>query len=81
MTHQFFICIHTGLLDCIMSLIGLGADGASVNAGYKTGVQAQLRDELPWLVYVWCVAHRLELAIKDAMDGTSFDKAKNIITD
>lgn len=49
-------------------LIGAGADGASVNFGVHRGMIQQMReDQLPWLVGVHCVAHRLELAVKDAL--------------
>ena len=52
--------------------IGAGADGASVNFGVRNGMMAQLRNEIPWLVAVHCVAHRLELAIKDAFKNSYF---------
>ena len=29
--------------------------------------------QVPWVYWMWCMAHRLELAIKDALKGTSFD--------
>ena len=27
----------------------------------------------PWLIFNWCLGHRLELGIKEALKGTSFD--------
>ena len=53
-------------------LIGFGADGASVNFGKNNGVYKKLTDEMPWLVRVHCVAHRLELAAKDAFKNSYF---------
>jgi len=44
-------------------LVGISNDGASANAGLKGLVEK----ELPWLVWMWCMAHRLELAVKDAL--------------
>lgn len=55
-----------------MGWIGAGADGASVNFGIHRGMMAQLRDEMPWMVAVHCVAHRLELALKDAFKDSCF---------
>ena len=47
-------------------LIGFGCDGANVNMG-ANGVNGHIHSDRPWLVTVWCFAHRLELAIKDAL--------------
>ena len=60
-------------------LIGFAADGASVNRGDKNGVISILRNNHPWVIYVWCVAHRLELALKDALQGTSFDDVDQVL--
>ena len=43
------------------TMVGFGADGASVNMG-KKGVAARLRVDKPWLVTVHCFNHRLELS-------------------
>ena len=48
------------------SPVGLGGDGCSTNRGEKGGVIAILKKEFPWFVFIWCVAHKLELALKDA---------------
>ena len=60
-------------------LVGFGGDGASVNHGKKQSVKAILREENPWLTFGWCVAHRLELALKDCLNGTAFDDIDEII--
>jgi hypothetical protein len=60
-------------------LVGFGADGASVNSGNKNGVKALLEERAPWLVYTWCIAHKLELALKDALDGTAFEKVDEML--
>ena len=44
-------------------LVGMGADGASVNLGKKGGVVALLRQEVPHLIDFHCLPHRLELAL------------------
>lgn len=60
-------------------LIDFAADGASVNRGDKNGFISLLRNNHPWVIYVWCVAHRLELALKDALQGTSFDDVDQVL--
>lgn len=59
--------------------VGLGGDGCSTNHGSKTGVKAIFKREKPWLLFVWCFAHRLELAIKDALTGTFFEEVDDCL--
>ena len=47
-------------------VVGGGTDGASVNISGQNGMRGKLCKELPWLYWMWCYAHRLELACKDA---------------
>ena len=60
-------------------LVGFGSDGASVNRGKKEGVHALLRQENEWLTFGWCVAHRLELSLKDSLGKTSFADVDEMI--
>ena len=60
-------------------LVGFGADGENVNKGDKEGVKAILRRENPWLNFGWCVAHHLELSLKDSWQGTVFDEIDEVI--
>ena len=53
-------------------LVGIGTDGASANVA-NAGLKGLVEKELPWVFWMWCLAHRLELAIKDALKQTSFD--------
>ena len=52
-------------------LVGITTDGASVNTGAKSGVVKRLQDKCnrPSIVGLHCVAHKLELAYKDAIQG------------
>lgn len=52
-------------------LIGFGCDGANVNIG-GGGVRGLIQSDRPWVITVWCLAHRLELALKDALSKTYF---------
>lgn len=81
----------TGIVSCIKEsfqainimdesfekkLVGFAADGASVNRGEKKGV---IKGRQPWVIYVWCVAHPLELSLKDALQGTVFDDVDEVL--
>ena len=50
-------------------LVGFGCDGASVMVGKTSGVAKRMTDLQPSLITVHCLAHRLELAFKDAVKG------------
>ncbi|CAB4036429.1 Hypothetical predicted protein [Paramuricea clavata] len=53
----------TELVGIACVLTGLAADGASVMSGELSGVQALPKKKYPWLIYIHCVAHRLNLVI------------------
>ena len=38
------------------------------------GLNGMMEKKLPSLFWMWCMAHRLELDVKDALKGTTFDK-------
>ena len=49
--------------------VGLATDWAAANvAGNEL-----MEKELEWIFWIWCLTHRLELAIKDALYGTAFN--------
>lgn len=54
-------------------LIGFCSDGASVMMRELNGVATKLKRDCPWLLVVWCLAHRLELAVKDTFKKTYMD--------
>ena len=47
------------------ALVGGATDGASVNIGQHSGLRGKLVTALPWLFWLWCYSHRLELACKN----------------
>ena len=55
-------------------LVGSGSDGASVMVGNQGGVAASLRKLQPSIIVVLCLAHRLELSIKDAKKDQLYDR-------
>ena len=64
--------LKRGIDEWKRKVIGFGADGASVNMGCRGGIVAILRVEIPHLVEVHCVAHRLELSVLDACKEVSY---------
>ena len=69
-----------GLDNFTEHLIGFMSDGASVNFGKKACLLTKLRHEMPWLIGIHCLNHRLELAIKDAFKGTVFDEICTLLS-
>ena len=59
-------------------LVGFGTNGASANVG-GAGLKGLIEKELPWIYWMWCLAHRLELAVKDAFKNTSFDQIDDLL--
>ncbi|XP_070566900.1 zinc finger protein 862-like [Ptychodera flava] len=55
-------------------IVGFGADGAAVNFGKNQGVSARLSRDVPSLIGVHCVAHRMELAIKHSLKACQYFK-------
>ncbi|CAH3166703.1 unnamed protein product [Pocillopora meandrina] len=47
--------------------VALGADGANVILGEISGVYGLLKQEIPHIIKVHCVAHRLELSFADTL--------------
>ena len=43
-------------------LVGIGTDGASANVGGR-GLKGLVEMHIPWIFWMWCMAHRLELAV------------------
>ena len=64
--------------DWKMKLIGFGCDGISVNIAER-GLKMYLQDVVPWIEVFWCLAHRLELALKDALKGTLFKSVDEML--
>ena len=54
-------------------LVGVGTDGASSNVA-AGGLKGFVENELPWIFWMWCLAHRLELSVKDALRALSLFK-------
>ena len=80
-----FTAISKALSDINVShakVVAFTADGASVNTGQYNGVIAKMRSQwVPCIVMVHCLAHRLELTMKDAFKGDSeYDKVITLLS-
>ncbi len=62
---------YMDVVDRKTKMIGFGCDGASANMA-DGGLKGLLKREFPWIFVFWCLAHRLELAVKDALKSTFF---------
>ena len=68
--------------DWKTNLIATGSDGASVNLGKNHSVTALLKKDVPQLLAVHCVSHRLELSVLDALRKKYLDvfsKVKKVL--
>ena len=65
-------------IDVPHKLIGFGCDGTNVNMGERA-LKCLLQGHKPWLMVCWCMAHRLELAIKDGLHGTFFSAVDEML--
>ena len=55
------------MTDAIQKIVFFGSDGTNTNSGLKTGLITKLKDDISWIQFIWCVSHRLELSMKDAL--------------
>ena len=53
-------------------LVGVGTDSAASNIA-ASGLKGLVEGCLGWVFWMWCLTHRLELAVKDALKGTCFE--------
>ena len=70
---------YVSIDDWKSKMIGFGCDGASANMGADGGLKGLLKRELPWIVVSWCLAHRLELSVKDALKSTFFSTIDELL--
>ena len=67
-----------GIVDWELKLIGFGCDGTNVNIAAE-GLTGFLEKSVPWIVVFWCLAHRLELSLKDALASTFFSTVDDML--
>ena len=69
---------YAGVTGWENKLVGFGCDGASVNIA-ANGLRGYLEESVPWVIVFWCLAHRLELALEDALKGTLFSAVDEML--
>ena len=62
-------------------LVVICVDGAAVNIGVRRGLVALLREDLPWLVAIHCLNHRLKFAVQGAFTKTYMDEVATMLVD
>ncbi|PIK60679.1 putative sperm flagellar protein 2-like [Apostichopus japonicus] len=62
-------CWDLDVEEVASKLVGFCSDGASVMTGIRTGVSARLKEIQPLTQTIHCMAHRLELSLKDSIKG------------
>ena len=67
-----------GVSDWEKKLNVFVCDGASVNMGAR-GLRGFLQASMLWIGFFWCFAHRLELALKDALSKTYFTTVDELL--
>ena len=59
-------------------LVGIGSDRPSANIA-RGGLKGLVELQCGCIFWMWCFAHRLELAVKDALQGTFFDAVDDML--
>ena len=57
---------YIGAADWETKLIGFGCNGTNANMA-DGGLKGILKEAVPWVMVFWCLGHRLELSLKDAL--------------
>ena len=60
-------------IDLKANLVGQGYDGASVMSGRHKGGAVRIKQEAPFVFYVHCHAHRLNLVLVDVIKSLPDD--------
>ncbi len=66
-------------VDLMKKLVSICVDGAAVNLGVRHGLAALIKKDVPWLVAIHCMNHRLELSAKDAFSNTFLNKVSTML--
>ena len=78
--------ITTSIMELLTSLdlsnnkvMGFGSDGALIMVGRRAGVATLLKEKNPQVVAIYCVAHRLALAVAQAGGAVPYIKRFKIL--
>ena len=66
--NAIFATFHKHSLESVLiKIVFLSSDGHSVNSSKDSGLIKLLQEDFPWISFIWCFHHRLELALKDVL--------------
>ena len=51
----------------LKNTVFFGSDGTAVNSSLNAGIVVKFKESYNWVVFIWCMSHWLELALKDAL--------------
>ena len=73
-------CLGVEGLDSMLCcrLVGIGTDGASANSA-AAFLKGLVEEKVPRVFWMWCLAHRLELAVKDGLSTTFFSSIDSML--
>ena len=61
-------------------ILYFASDGATMNSGLKNGLITKMHKNFGQHIgFVWCLAHRLELAIKDTFKGSDMTEIERVL--
>lgn len=64
----------------MQKFVCLGSDGASVMIGKNNSVYVHLKTDVPSLISIHCIAHKLELGFQDTIkDVKLFEDVKEML--
>ena len=59
--------IDNDMEEALQKIVFFGSDGTATNSGLNAGLITKLNQDFAWLAFIWCLSHRLELAMKDSL--------------
>ena len=68
----FYDAIERGFNDknadtLLKDVVFFSSDGTAVNSSLNAGIVVKFKESYNWVVFIWCISHWLELALKDAL--------------
>ena len=53
--------------DALQKIIFVGSDGTATSSGLNLGLITKVKEDFARIAFIWCLSHRLELAMEDAL--------------